>query len=463
MAEELFIPKLGQTVDEVTLINWLVEEGDKVEFGDPVLEVETDKAVFNVEANAKGFIHLGPYSVGETLPVLTVVATIGAEDDTFSPGTAESQPDSKDTQGAPQQPVKSSTPDQESSKKPSFKTGKVFASPRARKLAGEKKVDLALVPSTGGGGVRVIEDDVIAFLRQAPKATPIAQALAEEVGLELAGLVGTGPKGIIIRDDVITAIREKLSAAPTTLTNKIQQPQDDGVGVREHIPLRSVRKLIFDRMAASVHSTARVTLVTEVDVTDLAAYREQLNKDASQSSSFKVSYNDLIGLITARTLAAFPYMNARLSSDGNAIEILDAINLGVAVDTQRGLVVPVLKNANLLSIHDFGIRLRELVERARSGKSTTEDLTGGTFTITNLGNFGVDAFTPVINLPEVAILGIGRIQDQVVPYQGEVAIRKRVTLSLVFDHRVVDGAPASRFLQAVSDHIEHASAFTQNM
>lgn len=457
MAEDLFIPKLGQTVDEVTLINWFVEDGDKVDFGDPVLEVETDKAIFNVEANAKGFIHIGPFSIGETLSVLTVVATIGEENDVFSPSTESDQHEDDDIEISTHPLSNTVIPNRESREQPLLDTGKVFASPRARKLAREKHVDVALVSPTGGGGVRVMEEDVIAFLHHSPKASPLAISLANEVGLELTGLPGTGPKGKITRDDVTKAVRDKLSSISSSTTKNIQLIDNNEINVGENIPLRSVRKLIFDRMSASVHSTARVTLITEVDATELAAYREQLNKEKTKAWGFKVSYNDLIGMIVTNALVEFPYMNARLSSDENFIEILDDINLGIAVDTDRGLIVPVIRNANLLRLQDFGQKFRELVERTKKKQSTTEDLTGGTFTITNLGSYEIDAFTPVINLPEAAILGIGRIQDKVVPYRREITVRKIVTLSLVFDHRLIDGAPASRFLQYIKDKIENTS------
>jgi pyruvate dehydrogenase E2 component (dihydrolipoamide acetyltransferase) len=211
-------------------------------------------------------------------------------------------------------------------------------------------------------------------------------------------------------------------------------------------------------MGASVHETARVTLVTEADGTKLVAVRNRLKADKAESLGFTPGYNDLIGLIVARTLNVFPYMNARLSEDGQKIELLEDVNLGVAVDSDRGLVVPVIKRADQISLQVFGSQFRTLVDRAVSGRPSPGDLQGGTFTITNLGGFEVDAFTPVINLPEVAILGIGRIHEKAVPIEGNIEVRKMVTLSLVFDHRLVDGAPAARFLQQIKQTIEAANS-----
>jgi pyruvate dehydrogenase E2 component (dihydrolipoamide acetyltransferase) len=192
----------------------------------------------------------------------------------------------------------------------------------------------------------------------------------------------------------------------------------------------------------------------DVDATELVSLRERLKAKVAEEWGFAPAYNDLLAKIVATALVKFPYMNARLAADGEAIELLGRINIGQAVDTERGLLVPAIRDANLKSLHQLGMEFREQAERARKGRSLLEELSGGTFTITNLGMYEVDAFTPVINLPEVAILGIGRIAPWVVPYHGEVAVRSMMTLSLVFDHRLVDGAPAARFLQYVKHVIE---------
>jgi pyruvate dehydrogenase E2 component (dihydrolipoamide acetyltransferase) len=457
MAEDLFIPQLGQTVEEVVLISWMVEDGDKVDFGDPVLEVETDKAVFNVEANAKGYIYIGPYQVGETLPVLTVVATIGKKDEGFSPSDQAPQPDILDEAVGEDVPAEK-LPAVDASMLDKHKAPgreKVFASPRAKKLAEAKQVDLSRIPPTGGEGVRVVEQDVKDYLQQKTKATPIASALAEEVGLDLGQISGTGVGGAVTRSDVEGAIRDRLSKPVSGVSAVIPDIKYPGIGVAERTALRGVRKRIFERMTASDQTTVRVTLVVEADATDLVRLREKLKADKSEVWGFTPGYNDLLAKIVARALSEFPYMNARLSEDGQSIETLAEINLGMAVDTERGLVVPVIRGADQLDLQGFGLRFRQLVEEIQIGKIAPENLTGGTFTITNLGNFDVDAFTPVINVPELAILGVGRIYDKVVPYEGEIKVRKMITLSLVFDHRLVDGAPAARFLQRVKEYIEY--------
>jgi len=448
MAEELFIPKLGQTVEEVTLVKWLVEDGAQVDYGQAVVEVETDKAIFPVEANARGVIYIGPYKEGDVLPVLTVVAVIGKAEDRFAAAGAEAP--------SAQVPVPQEVAPAGEGRLSSGATaiagdgGKVFASPRARKLAAEKSVDLTQVSPTGYGGVRVAERDVVAFLSQVPKATPVAQRMAAEAGVDLRTVAGTGPGGRIFKEDVARLAQPAIPPAPAV------QPMPAAplpeVEVTERIPLKGVRGIIAERMGASVHTTARVTLLMDADATEFVAARERLKARVAEEWGFAPGYNDLLAKIVAGALRKFPYMNARLAPD--AIELVNRVNLGMAVDTERGLLVPVLRDADQKSLFQIGEGYRQLVERARSGRSLPDDLSGGTFTITNLGMYDVDGFTPIINLPEAAILGVGRIAPRVVPRGEEIVVRQMWTLSLVFDHRLVDGAPAARFLQYIKQVIE---------
>jgi pyruvate dehydrogenase E2 component (dihydrolipoamide acetyltransferase) len=210
-------------------------------------------------------------------------------------------------------------------------------------------------------------------------------------------------------------------------------------------------------MAESVQTTARVTLTSEVDATEFVALREQLKARYSEAWGFSPGYNDLLALVVISALRRFPYMNARLSAEGDAIKQLEPINLGMAVDTDRGLMVPVIHGADKKGLREFGETFRELVGKAREGKSSLDELSGGTFTITNLGMYRVDGFTPIINLPEAAILGVGRIQSKPVVKDEEIVIRKMMVLSLVFDHRLVDGAPGARFLDYICEIIEDPS------
>lgn len=472
-AVEVYIPKYGQTVEEVKIVQWFVQDGAAVKKGQEILEIETDKTTFFVEAEAAGVIHVGPYSPGDTVPVLEVVAIIGKPEDKFAAHKAGAEA----TEGAPAAGEgKSSEAERatEASQAVSAASvaSEVFASPRARKLAQARGVDVAQVTPTGGGGVRVAERDVLAYLAAAPKATPLAEKLAAEIGVDLRGVAGTGPGGRITREDVLaaktgpsTGVREDAEAAERVVAAPSLPPGPVAVSapsmaspvadVAERIPLKGVRAIIADRMGTSVHTTARVTLVSEVDATEFVAMRERLKAKVTEEWGFAPGYNDLLALVVAKALRKFPYMNARLAPD--AVELMAHVNMGMAVDTEKGLFVPVIRDADVKSLREFGAAFRELVDRARKGRSMPDDLTGGTFTITNLGMYDIDAFTPVINLPEAAILGVGRITPKWVfkPESPDTPVlRQMLTLSLVFDHRLVDGAPAARFLQWIKGVVE---------
>jgi len=358
MAEEVFIPKYGQTVEEVTLIKWMTADGAPVKKGQELLEIETDKTNFTVEAEANGFLHRGPYAEGQTIPVLMVVAIIGKEDEKFVAGApVGSAAEAEAIAAAGAAPA-----ERTAEAVTTGEAGKVFASPRARKLAAERGVNLAEVTPTGGEGVRVAERDVVAYLAAAPKATPVAQKLAGESGIDLRSVSGTGPGGRITKEDVELAIRSRAEAArpitpaaPTPLPVAPIPPKPvvlPEVEVVERVPLKGVRAIIADRMGTSVHTTARVTLMMDVDATEFVSVRERLKAKVTEAWGFAPGYNDLLAVMVAKALRNFPYVNARLAPD--AIEILAHVNLGMAVDTERGLLVPVIRDADRKTLREFG-------------------------------------------------------------------------------------------------------------
>lgn len=445
MAKELFVPQLGQTVEEVTIVNWLVEDGATVKRGQEVVEVETDKAVFPVEANGNGVIHIGPFPKGSVVPVLSTVAIIGTAEDVFSAVSASSPvpEQAQETAAVGVEAAVSAAP----AAAPTTSLEKVFASPRAKMAARERQVALDGITPTGGGGVRITEKDVLQAVKSAPKVTAVAQRMAQEAGLDIHGIPGSGVRGMVTKADIEQAVLAKQEPSPVVLS-----------GDSVKVPLTGVRKIIAERMGTSVHTTARVTLFMDVDATELVAWRERLKELVAENWGFNPGFNELLTRIAAVALRKFPYMNARLTPD--AIELLPEVNIGVAVDTERGLLVPVVKNADQKTIQQIGAEIREMAGRARIGRSLPDELAGGTFTITNLGMYDVDGFTPVINLPEAAILGVGRISPQPV-YVGDVLMKRQMmVLSLVFDHRLVDGAPAARFLQYIKQLIEMPALLT---
>jgi len=448
MITEIILPKLGQTMEDGAIIEWFKKEGDPVKRGDILFSVESDKAVLEVEATARGFLRKILVQKEQNVPVLTVVALItrnAEEDITSYSGASPTSPVAKPTKIEIEAETEATRVDSVEGTMTSPDTQRIFISPRARRTAREKGVDLTQVPGTGPSG-RIVEQDVLNHIVSRPKVTPVASKVAEDLGVDLATISGTGFNGRIMKDDVMAISTQYPETAAI-------EPAD--IPAAENVPVTGLRRIIAERMAASTTQTARVTLVTEADATAFVAAREQLKATVTEEWGFAPGYNDLLGLIVSRALHEFPYMNARLSKDGTIIERFTHINLGMAVDTERGLLVPVIRGSDQMGLHEFGIEFRALMERARTGKSLPDDLTGGTFTITNLGMYDIDAFTPIINLPEAAILGVGRIQAKAVPRKDEIVVRQMWTLSLVFDHRLVDGGPAARFLQRIKQLVEN--------
>ncbi|MCG2768812.1 MAG: 2-oxo acid dehydrogenase subunit E2 [Anaerolineae bacterium] len=422
MIHEVILPQMGQTMTEGVIVRWLVKEDQAVKKGDVLFEVESDKAVLEVESTAEGHVRKLFYPEGSTLPVLTVVALIGnPEDDINGYATGEAT-----TPIAP--PVYENIPMaaspaaehvMEASPQALESTvirERIFVSPRARRVAREKGIALSLVEGSGPNG-RIVEADILAFVEVQAKA-------------------------------ILMTAKEAIAPA------SISRPTAPGLAPApgQTIPLAGVRARIAERMSASAHTTARVTLMTELDATRLVEVRTQLKDVLADSLGFSIGYNDLLVAICARALRDHPNLNSRI--EGNRIRMLDEINVGLAVDTERGLLVPVVRNADRLGVEDIARRIREVVARAREGRCSPDELTGGTFTITSLGMYGVDAFSPIINLPECAILGVGRISQRPAVVDGKIVARQRMWLSLSFDHRVVDGAPAARFLQRITQLVE---------
>jgi len=444
------MPKLGQTMEEGTIVEWLKQEGDQVARGDELCEIESDKAVLPAESTVKGTLLKILVPKGGKAPVLEPIAIIGAKGEDISAllsgGGAEASAPAAEPAA---EPAPAAEPQTATAPQPVRPAGeRIFVSPRARALAQEKGVPLEAVRGSGPDG-RIVEKDIIAFLKEQPASTPLARKEAAELGVALTGLAQGGER--------VTAEAVRLAAA-TPAASAVAAPAAPAAPAATAVaagtltPLKGIRGIIAQRMAASSQATAAVTLFTSVDATEFVAAREKLKEAFAKELGFNIGYNDLLAAIVARCLTEFPYMNVHLEEGG--IRQMGEVNIGMAVDTEKGLLVPVLRNANQKSVKQLATEFRALVERARVGKSGPDDLSGGTFTITNLGMYGVEEFTPIINMPEVAILGVGRIRPEPTVVGGQVAIRQMQRLSLTFDHRVVDGAPAARFLQEIARYVE---------
>lgn len=438
MATEVIMPKMGQTMEEGTILEWYKAEGELVAKGEPLFQVESDKAVFDIESPANGTVRRIWFPGGTTVPVLSRLALIGepAEDlsgyETLRETTRlpETAPAFAPEPTLPPVVVQPGRRD------------RLFASPRARRLAAEKGVDLRHLTGTGPQG-SIVERDVLAHLATRPRATPTARRLAVQTEVDLSTLSGTGPAGRVTRADVEAALAAKV--AP------VAAPAEGGM-----VPLTGVRKLIAQRMAQSAHTTAGLTLTTEADATELVALVRRF-REILEGQDVIPGYNDLLLKALGRALQDHPHLNARWVEEASGpigIDLQRDINIGIAIDTERGLMVPVIADVPSRGLADIARERRALTERALTGRLLPDELVGGTFTLTNLGMFDIDAFTPLINLPECAILGVGRIRTKPAVHDGEVCVRHMMALSLTFDHRIVDGAPAARFLQQVKLLIE---------
>ncbi len=437
MASKVIMPKLGMAMKDGVVAQWLKQDGDGVAKDEPVVVVMSKKITYKVPAPATGVLRVVA-RVKETRPVGATIAFV------TEPGEPNPEVEAvAPTPAAEAVPVVAPSP--AAAAPAPAPTGFVLASPAARRLARERGVDLALVTGTGQGGM-VVEADVQRFLVEREKeavpgeilATSAAKRLAAEHRVNLAEVRGSGISGRITEDDVRAFLERAVKAPPAATATA------PAAGV---IPFTGMRQAIAEQMVESLRTMAQVTLTMEVDATELVRLREQLKAE------FDLTYTDLLVKAVAKTLKRHPLLNATLV--GEEIHLLEAIHIGVAVALPDGLIVPVIRDADKRTVQEIAQEARRLVQGAREGRLSVDEVTGGTFTITNLGGYGVDGFTPIINPPEVAILGVGRIAEKPVIYEGQFAKRSLLVLSLTIDHRIVDGAPGAEFLRALKEMLEN--------
>ncbi len=425
MATEILLPRQGQSVESCIIIEWKVNEGDVVTEGQTLCEVETDKATFEVEATASGTVLGIFYPADSDVEVLKVIAAIG------EPGEDVSALRPADEE-APVAAVPVVVEEQ-------VKTAPVVAtaeagkttgiSPRAKTLAVQKGVDTSTLAGTGPNG-RVIERDV----STAQAVTPTAQAKAAAEGLAIPS-AGTGMGGRVISADLVSVAPEAIGAAVALL---------DFPGNATEIPVKGVRKVVAGRMLASLQNTAQLTLNTSADARSVLGYRSKCKAAPEEAGVGGISINDVVLYATVKTLAEFPELNAHYL--GSKIVNFGNIHLGFAVDTPRGLMVPVIRYANLMTLKQLSAETKRLAMACIEGMIEPDALSGGTFTVTNLGAAGIESFTPVLNAPEVGILGVCAIQPKPVMNGAEIEFIPHMGLSFTFDHCAADGAPAARFL-----------------
>jgi pyruvate dehydrogenase E2 component (dihydrolipoamide acetyltransferase) len=453
MAHEVVMPQLGLSMEAGRIVAWLKAPGDRVHPGQGLIEVESDKTNIEVEAVAHGILQIVTPAGPHEIPVGSVIAYLLADDEAAvvpprgAPAAAPAMATRDDSA-----PAGAAPPPAAAVPFPSI-ARRLPSSPAARRLARELDLDWTQATGTGPGG-RIRERDVrhLAVAQAGTPAdaaitiSPLARQLAGRLGLDLAILARHHPGKRIERADVEATVRALLGGlAPVDAA--APPPAPPPRAVRQ--PLSSLRRLIAERMAGSAHTAAPVTLMTEVDASELVRLRETLKREAPPAPS----YNAILAKITAIALLEHPDLNVTFE-DGEMVT-WPSVHLGIAVDTARGLVVPVVRHVEQRTLAALAGEMEDLVQRALAGKALPDELNGGTFTLTNLGVYGIDNFTPIINPPQTAILGVGRlVRKPAVTDDGTVGVRTQLGLSLTFDHRLVDGAPAARFLGRITQFIE---------
>jgi pyruvate dehydrogenase E2 component (dihydrolipoamide acetyltransferase) len=454
MAHILIMPRQGNTVESCIIGSWRVKEGDPVTAETTVCDVETDKATFEVPAGAAGVVLKILHAAGDDVPVLQPIAVIGQAGEEYAealaaagggkvsplppdgiPGFAFAVP------GTPSSGTPLSGGDSPPQRPPVLPDAALpqSVSPRARGLAAREALPLIGIAGSGPEG-RIIERDIRAVLAGRPPFTQAAKASAGDGAIPVSG---TGLGGRVTTADL-------GGIAPAVQTTARQMAADFGEGAVTETPIKGIRKVIADRMLESLAESAQFTLNAHASAARMRHLRARMKESGEPLDAITV--NDLILFAASRVLPLYPFMNAHMS--GETIRAFERVHLGIAVDTPRGLLVPVIRNANLLSLRHISVEAKRLAKAAQEGKAKPDELQGSTFTVTNLGSLGVTGFTPILNAPEVAILGVAGIEPKPVETaDGGYTFEPHIGFSLTINHQVVDGAPAARFLKTLCEAV----------
>jgi pyruvate dehydrogenase E2 component (dihydrolipoamide acetyltransferase) len=427
MPTEVILPKLEMAQESATIIEWLKAEGEEVEKGEPLVIIETDKVSFELESPGAGALAVVRSEIGEEIPVTTVIAYL------LQPG--EEIPDEIESEVVIIDDVAPTAV-------------RLDASPIAKRLAKEHDIDLATLSGSGLRG-KITKEDVEGAVARASKeaavaaagkvrAAPAARRLAREKGLDLTEISGSGPRGQVTKEDVV--------AYASSL-------HPHGPEIKETIPLRGIRRRIAERMTLSSQTSPHISVSLRTDMSNLEIVRSRINAEKEDQASQHVSVTAMITKVLADVIERHPWLNSTI--DGDQIHLYDEINIGVAVAIDEGLIVPVVKNVNHKRVAEIAEEINDLATRARGGSLTLSDVSQGTFTISNLGPFGIEQFTAIINPPQAAILALGAVRPSVlVDDDGGVIVRPTAWMTLSTDHRIVDGAVAAKFLKDLAETIE---------
>ena len=450
MATQVVMPKLSPTMEEGQLSRWLKKEGDTVSMGEPIAEIDTDKATMEMQALGNGVLRKILIKEGESAPLGQLIAIIGEPDEDIS-SLLKAAPETgkKETAPAQEKPSDQATPEQATTEEEQKAETPQAASSTAKAIAPEpegKSAPASAQPQTGG---RVV-------------VSPIAARMAAEGGVNLSAIAGTGPGGRIIKRDVEAALAagkkstagdgakqpRKLQAVASGAP--AQQAAITGASPFRDVPMSEMRRTIARRLVTSIGPVPHFFLTTEIEMDRAADLRQALNEIYPQQ---KISLNDIIIKAAAWALIQHPDVNA--SFQDKVIRYYERADIGVAVATDNGLITPVIRSADLKSISEINSEVRELAERARARKLVPEEYTGATFSVSNLGMYGIDEFTAVINPPEGGILAVGAMAPKPVVKNEEIAIRQMMRVTMSCDHRVIDGATGAQFLQSFKKAMEN--------
>lgn len=416
MAFEFLMPKMGMTMEEGTIISWHKKVGEQVDIGEVIIDIQTDKVKMEVESPVAGILLKILADEGSVVPVNIPIAYIGE--------AGEEVADVDTVAEVKQEAVASVS---KTVCEEAAQLTKVRATPAAKRLAKEKGIDLQNIKPSSADGV-ITADDI-----ESQKVTPLARRIASDQNIDLSSVVGSGDRGKILSSDLKQLEEQVLDSGTKAAVS----------------PLVGLRKVIAERMSLSWQNAPHASISLEVDMSGMTVFRKQVMQDIKEKTGVKVSFNHLLIKVVARALKENPVLNARFIDRG--VQFVDEINVGVAVASEGGLIVPVLHKADQLSVGQIVAKTEELIQKARNNSLVLSDLEGGTFTISNLGMYGITTFTPILNPPEVGILGAGMIAERAVVEEGTLAVRPYMTLSLSFDHRAVDGAQAAIFLSRVKE------------
>ncbi|WP_097956293.1 MULTISPECIES: dihydrolipoamide acetyltransferase family protein [Streptomyces] len=512
---EFKLPDLGEGLTEAEIVRWLVEVGDVVAIDQPVVEVETAKAMVEVPCPYGGVVTARFGEEGTELPVGAPLLTVavGAPEGMETSGPVTPGPSGARNGSAPSGSPSPSSSSGSPATEYSGGSGNVLVgygtgAPAGRRrrirpdrldrtpaLSGALTVEVPVpatpvpaapasaAPVSGAPGVPVPAASSTAAPGSVapvsdgpvPVVSPLVRRLARQHDIDLRRLAGSGPEGLILRADVDCAIRRaeeteaartrtaEAAAAPTGASPAAASPAASAAPAAERIPLRGVRGAVADKLSRSRTEIPDATCWVDADATELMAVRAAMNAATGPSAGPKVSVLALLARICTAALARFPELNSTVDTEAREIVRLPGVHLGFAAQTERGLVVPVVRDAHTRNAESIGAEIARLTELARTGKLSPAQLTGGTFTLNNYGVFGVDGSTPIINHPEAAMLGVGRIMPKPWVHQGELAVRQVVQLSLTFDHRVCDGGTAGGFLRYVADCVEQPAVLLRTL